>query len=128
MLQKNRPLSKKDRLMRLLAIPLRILLIAVSALAGNIAGDYLRQHYRGRPGHQWRLLHTNQDGQTVVALNPVVTNFLPALLLGLFMTPGSLLAFAAGALTSFLVGERYEISFWDLVDLWVPTGRKPTRR
>lgn len=95
----------------------RVLLLGLSALAGNWAGDRLRAATTGEPGHQLSLAHTDEAGETTTALNLLMTNLLPAILVGLTAKPRWLWAFIGGTVTSFLLGDRYEESFWQLAGL-----------
>lgn len=85
------------------------LFVASAALAGNWVGDNVRAMTIGEPRHRLSLVHTTGDGHTVVGLNVMLTNFLPALLVGLLAgRPRSLFAFVSGAIISALVGDSYE--------------------
>jgi hypothetical protein len=98
--------------MRVMTHLIRLIASIVStltaALLGNWLGDQLRCRITGEAGHQWRFAHTGSQGETQIAINPVLTNFIPALLLGLLLRPGWLWAFLGGAAISGLVGDRFE--------------------
>lgn len=86
-----------------------MLLIASAALAGNWLGYTLRTTTTGEAERQLSLIHTTPDGDTVVGINIVLTNFVPALLLALLAgKPRTLYAFVSGAIISALVGDGYE--------------------
>jgi hypothetical protein len=86
-----------------------MLLIAVAALAGNWLGDMVRSSTTGATEHQLGLVHISPEGNTVLGLNVVLTNFVPALLLALLAgKPRTLYAFVSGAVVSALVGDSYE--------------------
>jgi hypothetical protein len=86
-----------------------LLLIAVSALAGNWIGTRLRASTTGEAEQSLSLLHTTLDGQTVLGLNIPLTNFVPALVLALLAgRPRTIYAFVSGAIISTLVGDGYE--------------------
>ena len=95
-------------IIRLLLLPFRLAIVLAAALAGNWAGDQARARATGKPGHQWRFVYNGGQGETQIAINPVLTNFVPALLLGLALRPGWLWAFLGGAAISGLVGDRFE--------------------
>jgi hypothetical protein len=97
----------------------------VAAVAGNWLGDRWRARYTGQPGHQLKVDYASSEGETLIAINPVLTNCLPAALLGLVLRPGWLWAFVSGALISALVGNRYEGAFMSLLaGLVSRTGRR----
>lgn len=86
-----------------------MLLIAVAALAGNWLGDMVRSSTTGEAEHQLGLVHISPEGSTVLGLNVVLTNFVPALMLALLAgKPRTLYAFVSGAVVSALVGDSYE--------------------
>jgi hypothetical protein len=86
-----------------------MLLIASAALAGNWLGYTLRTTTTGEAERQMSLIHTTPDGDTVLGINIVLTNFVPALLLALLAgRPRTLYAFVSGAIISTLVGDGYE--------------------
>lgn len=85
------------------------LLVAAAALAGNWVGGSVRAATTGDGGQRMNLVHATPDGQTVIGLNVVLTNFLPALLLALLAgKPRTLYAFVSGAVISALIGDTYE--------------------
>lgn len=71
----------------------------------------LRAQYTDQDIHQMRLVHTTEQGETIIAANPLVTNLLPALLFGFMGRPRWLYAFAGGVLASALLGDRFEGQF-----------------
>ena len=86
-----------------------MLLIASAALAGNWIGNTLRTTTTGEPERQLSLIHITPEGDTVLGLNIVLTNFVPALLLALLAgRPRTLYAFVSGAMISTLIGDGYE--------------------
>lgn len=82
-----------------------------AALLGNRVGEQLRAQYTGQAIHQLRLVHTNDQGETIIAANPLMTNLLPALLFGFMGRPRWLFTFVGGLLASALLGDRYEKQF-----------------
>jgi hypothetical protein len=87
----------------------KMLLIGGAALAGNWVGDSLRALTGGEPAHRLSLTHTTTDGHLAIGLNVALTNFVPALVLGLLAgRPRMLYAFVSGAIISALVGDSYE--------------------
>lgn len=84
-------------------------------LAGNWAGEQMRRLATGEPSHQLRIYHTGPDGEVVIAANPLLTNLVPAVLVGLAIKPRWMWAFVGGAITSGFMGERYEGAFFELI-------------
>lgn len=84
-------------------------------LAGNWMGEKMRQLATGEPGHQMRFFRTSPRGEVVIAANPLITNLVPAVLVGLVIRPRWLWAFVSGMITAGLMGKRYEDAFIDLL-------------
>jgi hypothetical protein len=89
----------------------RTITTLLAALAGNWTGDQLRDQVTGQMGHQLRLVHTNEKGEGIVALNPLLSNLMPALIMGSMGRPRWLYTFVGGVLASILLGDRYEKQF-----------------
>jgi hypothetical protein len=86
-----------------------VLLIGAAALIGNWTGDTLRGLISGEPTHRLGIAHTTQDGQLALGVNLVITNFVPAIILGVLAgKPRFVYAFLSGAIISALVGDSYE--------------------
>lgn len=87
------------------------LLLAGAALAGNWIGGQVRAKATGAQPKPVGLAQTSSDGRTMITLNLTLTNFIPALLLGMLAgRPKSVYAFISGAVISALVGDAYESS------------------
>lgn len=85
----------------------------LAALAGNWAGDRLRDQVTGQNGHQLRLVHTTEWGESIVSLNPLLSNLMPALIMGSMGRPRWLYTFVGGVLASAFLGDRYEEQFME---------------
>lgn len=86
-----------------------MLLLAGAALAGNWIGSQARAKATGERPKPVGLMQTSSDGRTMIAINLTLTNFVPALLLGMLAgRPKSVYAFVSGAVISALVGDAYE--------------------
>ena len=85
----------------------------LAALAGNWTGDRLRAQASGLNDHQLRLVHTNEQGESIVAINPLLSNLMPALIMGSVGRPRWLYTFVGGVLASVLLGDRYEEQFME---------------
>lgn len=92
-------------------------LITVTAwgLAGNWAGEQMRQLATGEPVHKMQFIHSGPDGELVIAANPLITNLVPAVLVGMILRPHWLWALVSGVISSGLLGERYERAFFELL-------------
>ncbi len=87
------------------------LLLAGAALAGNWVGSQVRAKATGEQSKPVGLMQTSSDGRTMIGINMTLTNFIPALLLGMLAgRPKSVYAFISGAVISALVGDAYESS------------------
>ncbi len=107
----------------------RTAVITVATLAGNWVGEQIRAQMTGQPGHQLRLVQQNEQGETLIAANPVFSNLLPGLLIGLFRKPSWFWAFVGGAAASALLGDRYEPQLKQLVGRQLPpTVKQLTER
>ncbi|MDX1614105.1 MAG: hypothetical protein R3300_07315 [Candidatus Promineifilaceae bacterium] len=73
------------------------------ALLGNWVGEQLQAYLNGKPSRQTTFVHTNEDGETVIAINAVREHLIPALLFGLSGKPRWLFAFLGGVLASGLL-------------------------
>lgn len=104
----------------------RIFSILLAALAGNYAGDKLRMQLTGEPGHQLEFVHHDEHGNTFIAANLLLSNFLPALLLALIVRPRIVFAFLGGMVSSFFLGDRFENELWETLDEFL-SGGDPTR-
>ena len=107
----------------------RTAVLTAATLAGNWVGEQLRTQLTGQPGHQLRLMQKNEQGETLIAANPVLSNLLPGLLVGVFRSPHWLWAFVGGVLASTLLGDRFEARLMQLVDQQVsPAVKQLTER
>lgn len=92
--------------MKLIKKIFRVLSAFVATLAGNWVGEEVRFYFTGKRGHQFRFIHSDEKGETTIAINPVPSNFIPAFVLGLIKRHGWLWSFLVGAAISCLVGEN----------------------
>jgi hypothetical protein len=92
-----------------------LITVAAWGLAGNWAGEQVRQLVTGEPVHSRQLFYSGPDGELVIAIRPLFRNLLPAVLLGTVARPHWLWAFAGGLISSGLMGERSERAFYDLI-------------
>lgn len=104
----------------------RILTILTAAMAGNYVGDKLRVQLTGESGHQLEFVHRDEHGNTFIAANLLLSNYLPAVLLAMVARPRTIFAFLGGMVFSFFLGDRYEDRLWDTLDE-VLSGGDPTR-
>lgn len=96
-----------------------ILLTTIAALAGNWAGEELRFRVTGEQGRRFRFTQeSSQQGETLVAINPALSNLFPALVVGALRKPHSVWAFLSGLLFSALVGDEFEEEFLDWLKTW----------
>ena len=73
------------------------------ALLGNWVGEQLQAYLNGKPSRRTTFMHTNEDGETVIAIGPVREHLIPALLFGLSGKPRWFFAFLGGLLSSGLL-------------------------
>jgi hypothetical protein len=98
--------------MRILRFLISALLTIAAALAGNWVGDELRYRLTGERSRRFQFVRNSEpEGETVVAINPALSNLLPALLVGVVRQPHLPWAFLAGALISAVIGDQYEEEF-----------------
>ena len=100
--------------------------IILAAAAGNFVGDKLRAQVTQTPGHQLEFVQTDEYGNTFIAANLLLSNFLPAILVSLFARPRWAFAFLGGLVASFIMGDHYEDWLWEKLDELL-TGGDPTR-
>ena len=94
--------------------------VAAAALFGNYVGDRLRARATGETGHQFQFTHDSDDGETLVAVKPNLTNLGPALLAGMVFRPRLAWGFLGGVLASGLLGEHYEKKAIDWIKRKLP--------
>jgi hypothetical protein len=92
-----------------------LITVVAWGLAGNWTGERMRQLATGEPGHQTQFYHTGPDGELVIAANPLITNLVPAVVVGMLLKPHWLWALVTGVISSGLMGERSERVFFDLI-------------
>jgi len=102
----------------------RIIVVLGAAIAGNYVGDQMRARATGEKGHQFQVTHKAGE-DTVVALNPNLTNVGPAVLAGLVLQPHVIWAFLGGVLASGLLGEKYEKKAGEWVKQNMPARGQP---
>ena len=113
-------------MMKILRFLLNIIGVFFAALVGNWIGERWRSVDTGEAGHELALVHSGEDGDFTIAVNPVMTNFLPAVLVGLLSRPASwVMAFVTGVLTARFMGDQYEEQFDELLRGLMPGG-EPT--
>jgi hypothetical protein len=93
---------------------------------GNYLGDKLRYQITGEAGHQLELVQQDAHGNTYIAANLLLSNFMPGLLLAVLMRPRAIFGFLGGLLASFLLRDRYEEQLWETLDD-VLSGGDPTQ-
>lgn len=89
--------------------------VVAGALVGNWVGEQLRAVATGKEGHHLGVLHTHSDGSRVIAINPVITNLVPAVALSVLKKPHWLWALVAGAAASGLLGDQFEEPLIDAI-------------
>jgi hypothetical protein len=87
--------------------------VLCAALLGNWLGNRWRATATGTSSHELSLIQKDTEGEIIVAVNPLITNILPALLASLLGRPAWLMAFVGGTLASRLLGDEYEDQFCD---------------
>lgn len=103
-----------------------IFLVLAGALFGNYLGDKLRYQLTGNPGHQLELVHWDDQGNTYITANLLLSNFIPAVLVGMVQRPRPFMAFLVGMLISILLGDRFEDRLWETMDEAL-SGGDPTK-
>ena len=95
--------------MRILRFVLNSVGVLIAALVGNWVGERWRALDTGEAEHEIALFHKNEQGEVMIAVNPVLTNIAPAVLIGLLSRPaGWVMAFVAGVMTARFLGDQYE--------------------
>lgn len=88
----------------------------LAALAGNWVGDALHTVFTGQEAHRFRLFQTDEEGAVTVALNPLLTHLIPALLAAALWRPRWLWAFITGMVASALMGDCCEETLYAFFD------------
>lgn len=90
---------------------------ALAALMGNWVGEQLRIILTDTvPDHPLSFVHQDEAGEITLAANPLLSNFVPAFLLGLVKRRHGLWAFIGGVAASSLLGDRYEAQLTALLE------------
>lgn len=110
----------------LFAFFVNVFAIIFAVLAGNYVGDKLRAQVSEKPGHQLEFIHQDEHGNTFLAANLLLSNFLPGVFLALFLRPRIVFAFLGGMVASFFLSDRYEEQMWESMDEFL-AGGDPTR-
>jgi hypothetical protein len=112
--------------MKLVRWLLNSFVVIAGVVFGNYLGDKLRYQITGEAGHQLELVQQDAHGNTYIAANLLLSNFMPGLLLAVLMRPRAIFGFLGGLLASFLLGDRYEEQVWETLDD-VLSGGDPTQ-
>lgn len=111
--------------MRIVKFFLSFIAVLFGALIGNWVGERWRALDTGEEGHELAMFHTGENGQITLAVNPVFTNFLPAVLVGLVSRPaGWLSAFVVGVLAARFMGDEYEDKLEEYIAFLQPQKRE----
>lgn len=103
-----------------------IIIITFAVLSGNFIGDRLRAQIANERGHQLEFIHQDEHGNTFLAANLLLSNFLPGIFLALLFRPRVVFAFLGGLVASFFLGDSYEDRLWETMDDFL-SGGDPTR-
>lgn len=107
--------------MVILRFILNVIGVFVAALVGNWVGERWRAVDTGEEGHELAIIHTGEEGEYTIAVNPLLTNFLPAVIVGLLgKQAGWALAFVIGVMTARFMGDQYEDQFDELISGFLP--------
>jgi hypothetical protein len=102
--------------MKIFKFIFNLITVIVGALVGNWVGEKWRSLEVGDSEHELTFVEEDEQGEITVAVNPLMTNFLPAVILGLLTWPsGWGLSFVVGVLTARFLGDRYEDQFEELL-------------
>ncbi|GAB4163799.1 MAG: hypothetical protein Fur0021_39150 [Candidatus Promineifilaceae bacterium] len=94
-----------------------MLISALAALLGNWVGEQLRIILTDTvPDRRLSFVHQDETGEIKIAANPLLSNFAPALLLGLLARRHGFWAFVGGVAASSLLGDRYEEQLTTLLE------------
>ncbi len=94
--------------------------IAIAGLFGNWVGEQMRGRATGQETQHFQFSRPQvEGGETVIAVKPSITNFVPALLAGAAFKPRLVWAFLGGLLASGFLGDQYE----EQVKSWINSKR-----
>ncbi len=103
--------------MFLIRLFLKLIFVVPAALAGNLVGYRMREQMLGQTAPQLRLYQKSEEGEITIAVNPIFTNLIPALLIGMLSRSGVLAAFLVGAVVAALIGDEYEDKLFALLGI-----------
>jgi hypothetical protein len=101
----------------LIRLIFKLLFVAFAALAGNLVGYQMRERMLGEASHDLRFYQRSEDGEITIAINPILTNFLPALLVGMLARTGVPVGFFAGVIIGAVIGDQYEEKFFHMLGI-----------
>jgi len=106
--------------MKIFKFIFHLISVIVGALAGNWVGERWRALEVGDSEHELTFVQKDEQGEITIAVNPLMTNFLPAVLLGVLTWPsGWGLSFVVGVLAARFLGDKYEGQFEELVSQYL---------
>lgn len=80
----------------------------LGAVAGSVIGGQVRAAAMGEGSDAYSLAHDQADGETMIAVKPVLTNIAPGLALAMLGKPRWLWAFLGGLAAAIAMGDRFE--------------------
>lgn len=86
-----------------------------AALIGNWFGEQVHSWATGEPAREMHIVQSTKEGETMITINPRLSNFIPALLASIFARPHWLWAFIGGVFATVILGNRYEKEFSKLL-------------
>jgi hypothetical protein len=100
---------------------LNIIMVLAGALLGNWVGERWRAQDTGGAGHELSFIQRGEGDEITIAINPVLSNFLPAVIIGILSRPfGWIVSFVAGTLIARFIGDRYEEPMFELINNLIP--------
>jgi hypothetical protein len=94
---------------RLFGVLFSFLTVVAAGVLGNWVGDRVRESTgETEPIFKTNLNQPKEDGEIVIAVAPVWSHLLPAVLFSILGHPRWMSAFVGGVFASVLIGDRYE--------------------
>jgi hypothetical protein len=94
---------------RLFRVLFSFIAVLAAGVLGNWVGDRVRESTgETEPIYKTALNNPKEDGEIVIAVAPVWSHLLPAVLFSVTGRPRWMSAFVGGVLASLLIADRYE--------------------
>ena len=101
-----------------------VIAVFFAGILGNVIGDQIRAQVTQTSARVKVSSFDEETKETTYAIQPFITNILPAWLAGALLKPHWFWALLVGGLAGGLLSDRYEQQFEDLLKQMNPSGEQ----